>query len=316
MNTIITKEEEKRDIKPIKTIERKPVKNYVTKARKVIRQNWRMQLYETIYRYRKPQSRVFATLMLFLILLHSTAVILETVETWDRHLHKVFIYVQWSVTILFTIEYFLRIIALPRPSNYIFSPIGILDFLSIFPFYLGFFGFPKFKYLTVIRLARLFRIFQVFNLISYQGEAGTLVEALKASRFKITIFILAVIISVTIIGATMFVIEGPEHGFANIPTGIYWAVVTITTVGYGDIAPQTPWGKTLATILMLMGYSTIVVPTSIVSAEIAKRTDKKNFLENKTCFYCGLKGHDSDAQHCKRCGSKLWGDLGDDDDDL
>lgn len=315
MNTIIA-EEEKRNIKTIKEIEGKPVRNYVTKARRVIRQNWRMQLYETIYRYRKPQSRIFATLMLFLILLHSTAVILETVDAWDWYIHDVFISVQWTVTILFTIEYFLRIVALPRAKNYIFSPIGVLDFLSIFPFYLGFFGFPQFKYLTVIRLVRLFRIFQVFNLISYQGEAGTLVDALKASRFKITIFILAVIISVTIIGAAMFVVEGPENGFVNIPTGIYWAVVTITTVGYGDIAPQTPLGKTFATMLMLMGYSTIVVPTSIVSAEIAKRNDKKNFLQEKTCFYCGLKGHDSDAHHCKRCGSKLWGSEGDDDDYL
>lgn len=285
---------------------------YITAARRVIRTKWRYNLYNTIYRSETTSSKAFAIALLLLIGLSSTAVILETVKEFKVAYGQAFNFIAWSTTILFSIEYILRIICLPKPKRYILSSLGVLDFLAIFPAYLGLFGFTSVTFLMVIRLVRLFRLFRVFNLVEYTGEAGVLVDALKSSRHKITVFIVAVMISVTIIGSLMYVIEGPKHGFNSIPRGIYWAIVTITTVGYGDMAPQTYQGQALASLLMLLGFSTIVVPTSIVSAEIAKHRDSKpEVLSNKECFGCGMTGHDLNASYCKYCGSRLW----DDDDD-
>ena len=285
---------------------------YIGKARRLIKTKWRYDLYKTIYRSESNSSKAFDIVLLALILLSSTAVILETVKEFKVAYGSWFTFVAWFTTVLFSIEYLLRIIALPKPSRYIFSPLGILDFLAIFPMFLGLFGFASVTFLTVIRLVRLFRLFRVFNLVEYTGEAGVLVDALRSSRHKITVFLIAVMISVTIIGSLMYVIEGPKHGFTSIPRGIYWAIVTITTVGYGDMAPKTYEGQALASVLMLLGFSTIVVPTSIVSAEIAKQRDKSSpTLSNKECFGCGMVGHDLNASYCKYCGSRLW----DDDDD-
>lgn len=280
-------------------------------ARKVIQSNWRYSLYKTIYRSDTTSSKIFAVSLLFFICLSSTAVILESVESYKIAYSQVFNFIAWATTILFSIEYILRIICLPKPMRYVLSPLGILDFLATFPAYLGLLGFSSVTFFMVIRLVRLFRLFRVFNLVEYSGEAGTLVDALKSSRHKITVFIVAVVISVTIIGSIMYVIEGPKHGFTSIPRGIYWAIVTVTTVGYGDMAPQTPPGQALASLLMLLGFSTIVVPTSIVSAEIAKQREITPVLSNKECFGCGVTGHDLNASYCKYCGSRLW----DTDDD-
>ena len=286
-----------------------PQAKYIKNARKLIQTKWRFNLYKTIYRSESVSAKAFDIVLLSLILISSTAVILETVKEFKLAYGSWFTFTAWFTTILFTVEYFLRIIALPKPFRYIFSPLGIIDFLAIFPMFLGLLGFASVTFLMVIRLVRLFRLFRVFNLVEYSGEAGVLVDALKSSRHKITVFLVAVMISVTIIGSLMYVIEGPKHGFNSIPRGIYWAIVTITTVGYGDMAPKTYEGQALASVLMLLGFSTIVVPTSIVSAEIAKQRDKNNpVLSNKECFGCGMTGHDLNASYCKYCGSRLWDD--------
>lgn len=288
-----------------------PQAKHLRSARKVVASKWRYKLYTTIYRSETLGSKIFAVALLFFICLSASAVILETVEPYKKAYGPVFNFIAWTTTILFSIEYILRIICLPRPMRYVLSPLGILDFMATFPAYLGLLGFTSVTFLMVIRLVRLFRLFRVFNLVEYTGEAGTLVDALKSSRHKITVFIIAVVISVTIIGSIMYVIEGPQHGFTSIPRGIYWAIVTVTTVGYGDMAPKTMSGQALASLLMLLGFSTIVVPTSIVSAEIAKQREISPLLSNKECFGCGMTGHDLNASYCKYCGSRLW----DDDDD-
>jgi len=288
-----------------KEIPQKAKVYYTTKARKFVQQTWKHQLFVMIYRSRHKSSKVFASLLFTLILLSTIVTMLETVQEINQAYSSLLKGLSWFFTIVFTIEYFLRIIALPRPGRYVFSPMGILDFVAIFPSYLLLWSGLGVNYLMVVRFIRIFRIFRVFDLVKHSGEANVLLIALKASRHKITIFILSVLSCVIIVGSLMFIIEGPKNGFHNIPTAVYWAIVTLTTVGYGDLAPQTPLGQVLASLMMLMGYSTIVVPTSIVSAEIAKHR-KTEVLEGKTCLGCGIQGHDSDAKYCKHCGSNLW----------
>ncbi|MEO1653014.1 MAG: ion transporter, partial [Bacteroidota bacterium] len=225
---------------------------------------------------------------------------------------RLFAFIEWFVTILFTVEYILRVIATPRPTRYIFSTIGFIDFISVFPTYLTLFLLSTTNYLAVVRLVRLFRLFRVFDskeYSKYTREAGYLSQALKNSQRKISIFILIVMISVTIIGSLMYVIERDGNpGFNSIPRSIYWAIVTLTTVGYGDIAPQTSLGQTLASFLMLMGFSTIVVFTSIVGAEVYRQRDEKRSLSNsKSCLECNMTGHEEVASYCKYCGGRLWG---------
>ncbi|MCU0446507.1 MAG: ion transporter [Microscillaceae bacterium] len=245
-----------------------------------------------------------------LILLSSLAVILQTVEELGKEYALVFQTIEWVLTIAFTIEYLLRIIASPAANRYIFSRFGMLDFLAFCPFYLSFFNVVNVNFLLVLRLIRLFRLLRMFDLVEYsyyKHELMLLVQALRNSRRKISIFLLTVFVAVTILGSLMYVIEGKENGFVSIPKGIYWAVVTISTVGYGDVTPKTPLGQLIASALMLMGFSTIVVFTSIVGAEIYKQSDqKKEILAHKSCLDCGMGGHDSDASYCKHCGSRLW----------
>lgn len=292
----------------------KPTRSFIASARKVISTPWRFAIYKTIYRDDTLASKIFAVILLFFITLSSTAVILETVPELAIY-QNFFENIMWVVTLIFSVEYILRIVCLPKPWRYVWSPLGILDFIAIFPVYLGLFDVLSISinYLLVIRLVRLFRLFNVFDLVQYTGEASILATALASSRHKIAIFLLSVMISVTIIGTLMYLVEGPEHGFDSIPKGVYWAIVTVTTVGYGDVAPQTGMGKALASLLMLLGFSTIVVPTSIVSAEIAQhRDDQIEQLSAKTCMGCGMHGHDIDAKYCKYCGTHLW----DSDDDF
>ncbi|NJO02912.1 MAG: ion transporter [Bacteroidia bacterium] len=269
------------------------------------RAGWRYALYKIIYR-----SKTFSVVLLFLIILSSLAVIMQTVPDWRPAYRSSFRYIELFVTILFTIEYLLRIIAAPKPGRYVFSLVGFVDLFSIFPVYLSIFNLVSINYLMVIRLVRLFRLLRVFDLMEYTKytrEVKVLRQALSNSRRKISIFILSVLIAVTMIGSLMYLVEGPENGFVSIPKGIYWAVVTLTTVGYGDVTPQTSIGQALASLLMLLGFSTIVVFTSIVSAEIYKREEKKKTSNEKSCLDCGMDGHDSNASYCKYCGSRLWG---------
>ncbi|MCB1023246.1 MAG: ion transporter, partial [Acidobacteria bacterium] len=208
---------------------------------------------------------------------------------------------EWLFTILFSIEYLLRLISVKKPWRYALSFYGIVDILAIAPTLLSLFV-PGFQYLVAIRILRFLRIFRIFKLTEYISEAQIITSALRASAKKIGVFLLGVISLVTIIGSMMYVIEGGENGFSNIPLSIYWAVVTLTTVGYGDLAPQTHLGKFFASIVMILGYGIIAVPTGIVTVEIGKAV---SHTPTANCHSCGVEGHDSDAIFCKYCGTRL-----------
>jgi voltage-gated potassium channel len=219
-------------------------------------------------------------------------------EEWGHSLHVA----ELVLTILFTIEYLLRIYCLQHPKKYIFSFYGIIDFISILPTYLMYF-FPGTQVLMMLRLIRVMRIFRILKLIQYVGEADLLIKALKASSRKVTVFLLGIIIFVSIFGSLMHFIEGGEHGFSSIPQSMYWAIVTLTTVGYGDVAPHTPMGKAFASLVMIMGYAVLAVPTGIVTVEFSKAFHQN--IPTRCCESCGKEGHDDDAIYCKKCGEEI-----------
>ncbi len=213
---------------------------------------------------------------------------------------------EWIFTILFTMEYALRVFVSHRPKSYIFSVLGIIDLLALLPTYLSLF-ISGTQYLMVIRALRLLRVFRILKLSRYLGEAKILADALDSSRKKISVFLVAVVALVIILGTVMYMVEGGQNGFTSIPRSIYWAIVTITTVGYGDIAPQTVLGQSIAALLMLTGYAIIAVPTGIVTSELTAkgRYDQKPKTNNLVCPNCDHFHHDDDAKFCKNCGSHL-----------
>jgi len=263
---------------------------------------WRTKIYEVIFEADTPSGKLFDVLLIVAILLSVTVVFLESIEVLKNDYGRIFYALEWGFTILFTIEYSLRIISVNKPLKYIFSFYGIIDFLSIAPTYLSLIIVGS-QYLLAIRILRLLRVFRVFKLTHLLTQSNILVGALKASRAKIAVFLFAVLTSVVVIGAIIYVVEGPEHGFTSIPVSMYWAIVTLTTVGYGDISPQTPLGQFIASIVMIMGYAIIAVPTGIVSVEIASAAKKQ--VTTQVCPNCLSEGHDKDATHCKYCGEKL-----------
>lgn len=264
---------------------------------------WRRKLYIIIFESDTPAGKAFDVVLLFFILFSILTVILESVASYRMEYGRLFISLEWFFTAVFTVEYLFRILTYPRPWRYIFSFYGLVDLFSILPTYLALFlRGPQF--LIVIRGLRLLRIFRVLKLSRFLGEAETLKKALKASVAKIVVFIGAVFMVVIIVGALMYLIEGPEHGYSNIPTSIYWGVVTITTVGYGDISPQTAPGQALATLLMLLGYGIIAVPTGIVSAELT-RAEKKRSPTVVACPRCKPEDHPEDSSFCRFCGLEL-----------
>jgi len=263
---------------------------------------WRNKIYEVIFEADTPPGKLFDVLLILAILLSVTVVFLESIEEVKNNYGQIFYALEWGFTILFTVEYLLRIISVNKPLRYIFSFYGIIDFLSIAPTYLSLIIVGS-QYLLAIRILRLLRVFRVFKLTHLLTQSNILVEALKASRAKIAVFLFAVLASVVVIGAIIYVVEGPENGFTSIPVSMYWAIVTLTTVGYGDISPQTPLGQFIASIVMIMGYAIIAVPTGIVSVEIASVARKH--ITTQVCPNCLAEGHDKDASHCKYCGSNL-----------
>jgi len=266
------------------------------------RSPWRRKLYEVIFEADTPAGKAFDIILILSIVLSVAVVMLDSVSFF-RERHGTFLYAtEWFFTILFTAEYVLRLFCVGRPLLYATSFFGVVDLLAIIPTYLSFLV-PGSQYLLVIRTLRVLRIFRVLKLVQYIDEAQYLMQALKASRRKITIFLFTVLNIVVIVGALMYVIEGVEHGFTSIPRSIYWAVVTLTTVGYGDISPYTNIGQTLAALVMILGYSIIAVPTGIVTAELTFGRDRK--ITTQACSECSAEGHDSDAVHCKYCGAKL-----------
>ncbi len=263
---------------------------------------WRHRLHEIIFEADTPAGKTFDVILIWCIVFSVTAVILESV-TDIRNAYGTILYtVEWFFTLLFTIEYVLRIISVTKPTKYIKSFFGIVDLLAVIPTYVSIF-IPGSQYLLSIRILRLLRVFRVFKLSTYLSEAQIIMDALRASRRKIFVFLFAVIMIVIIIGSSMYVIEGEKNGFLDIPTSIYWSIVTLTTVGYGDLSPQTPMGKALASLVMIMGYGIIAVPTGIVTAELSQAGRKE--VSTQACPSCGSEGHDPDATHCKYCGTPL-----------
>ncbi len=264
---------------------------------------WRQRLYEIIFESDTFEGKAFDIALLVLIAASTLTVLLESIPAFHDQYFTILLIIEWSFTILFTIEYILRLISVRRPLRYATSFYGLVDLLAILPTYLSIL-FPGGQYFLVIRALRLLRIFRIFKLAEYLNEANIIMRALQASRRKIGVFLLAVLLLVTIIGALIYVVEGEASGFTDIPTSIYWAIVTLTTVGYGDIAPQTPLGKAIASLVMLIGYSIIAVPTGIVTAELS-RPLRAGQVTTQVCPYCAREGHDNDAIYCKFCGNML-----------
>ncbi|MDP8242996.1 MAG: ion transporter [Candidatus Hinthialibacter antarcticus] len=264
--------------------------------------SWRHRLHEIIFEADTKIGKAFDVVLIACILASVIAVMLESVKE-IREVYGPYLYAaEWVFTILFTVEYVLRLACIGRPLRYAFSFYGIVDLIAILPTYLDQF-LPGARFMLVVRVLRVLRIFRVLKLAQYIREADLLIKALRASRRKIAVFIYTVAIVVVIIGSFMHLIEGEENGFTSIPRSVYWAVVTLTTVGYGDISPQTPFGQTVAMFIMVLGYGMIAVPTGIVTAELISVNPKK--ISTQACLECGAEGHDFDAVHCKYCGAKL-----------
>lgn len=269
--------------------------NYIPEEAK-----WKRQIFRIIFKSDTKLGLLFDLILLVLILLSTFIVMMESVSVYDAKLHSLFVVLEIIITIIFTIEYALRIITIRNKKSYIFSFFGIIDFLAILPFYLSLF-IPVTKYFLILRMLRMLRVFRILNLMDFMNDGYLIVRALKHSSRKIYIFLLFLVIFCVIVGSLMFMVEGHREGFESIPQSIYWAVVTITTVGYGDVSPVTPLGKFLSILLMLSGYSIIAVPTGIVTAEMR---NKRQNLE-KICGRCGNDDVDDDARYCKICGEKL-----------
>ena len=260
------------------------------------------KLYEIIFESDTREGKLFDVLLLIVIVLSILLVMLESVPSIEKNYHNLLIILEWSITIIFSLEYCLRIWIVSKPKIYIFSFYGIIDFLSILPSYLGLF-FVGTHGLMVIRALRLLRVFRIFKLSRYTRGGIVIIQALKQSRYKISVFLFAVLTMVVIIGTMMYLIEGAENGFTSIPRGIYWAIVTLTTVGYGDISPSTALGQFIASFVMITGYAIIAVPTGIVTAELSKPT--KALPSGQVCENCLSEGLDQDDQYCRFCGEKF-----------
>ena len=267
--------------------------------------NWKSKLHEIIYEADTPTGKLFDILLLIAILASIILVMLESVGSIDTKYHT-FLYVsEWVITILFSIEYITRVITVKKPSKYIFSFYGIIDFLSTIPMYLSFFLVGS-QSLVALRALRLLRVFRILKLTRYIGESTNLVRALKLSRARIAVFISFVIILCVILGTIMYLVESEQgSGFTSIPTSVYWAIVTLTTVGYGDIAPHTPLGQLIASAIMILGYGIIAIPTGIVGVEMAKEKGPEINLNTNSCQNCSADNHKDDAKFCYKCGEKL-----------
>ena len=262
------------------------------------------KIFTVIFGTDTPAGKAFDVVLLTLILLSVIVVVLESVRPIREASPVLFTSVEWFFTIIFTLEYLLRIYSAPDPVKYMTSFFGVIDLLAILPTYLGLF-FHHSTFLLTFRALRLLRMFRVFKLARYLREATILVRALRSSIYKIIVFFGAVLTLVLVLGTLIYLIEGEEHGFTSIPQSMYWAIVTVTTVGYGDLAPATVPGKLLASVAMLTGYSIIAVPTGIISVELGKAVREGRRKGKKACPGCGHQTHDDDARFCKICGSPL-----------
>ncbi len=270
-------------------------------------QQFRKKTYIVIYGTNTIAGKAFDLILLGVIVLSILLTMMETVKSFETKYHDIRITLEWGITIFFTIEYFLRIISINKPLKYIFSFYGIIDLIATLPMYLAQ-VFAGSGVLSIVRSLRLLRLFKVLNHPQFTGQSQQLKDALLASKGKILVFIYFVLISTVLIGSIMYVVEGRENGFTSIPTSIYWTIVTLTTVGYGDISPVTPLGQFLASLVMILGYGVIAVPTGIVSAELAKTDQKLAIIDKNPCADCGAEGHQENAKFCHQCGNNLLDD--------
>jgi voltage-gated potassium channel len=266
------------------------------------RSSWREQLYVIIFESDTPPGKLFDLLLIVAIAASVIVVMFDSVASIHARYGMLLRVLEWGFTLLFTAEYVLRILCVEQPKKYVFSFFGMVDLLAIVPTYVSIL-LPGTEFMSIVRALRILRVFRILKLGAYLSEANILLLSLKASRKKIEVFVLAVILLVIIFGSLMYLIEGEKNGFTSIPRSIYWAIVTLTTVGYGDIAPRTPLGQALASFIMICGYGIIAVPTGIVSAEMVRATGEGR--EHKICPGCKAAYHDSDAEFCKYCGGEL-----------
>ncbi len=267
----------------------------------------RASLYEIVFGYETRAGRTFDLLLIGAILISVTAAVLDSVESLHNRYGTFLYWLEWMFTILFTFEYFLRIYITDKRREYIFSFYGLVDLFSILPTYIALL-FPSAFYLIVIRVMRVLRIFRILKLFRYMGEANLLFAALLQARRKIFVVLFSVVTLIIIFGSVMFIIEGPENGYTSIPVSIYWAIVTITTVGYGDITPHTPLGQFVASVAMICGYAIIAVPTGIIGAELMQEVQRRSEAvqrASRECVNCKSTNHDMDARFCKLCGHHI-----------
>lgn len=270
------------------------------------KKDWRYKLHEIIYESDTRAGKLFDVVLLWLILFSVLLVMLESVEELNARYYAFFNIAEWFITILFTIEYIARIVTVKRPLSYIFSFYGIIDFLSTLPKYLSVLLVGT-QVLVAFRALRLLRIFRILKLHHYVGESQRIANALRASRTRILVFLFAILVICIVLGAVMYLVEDRESGFTSIPKSVYWAIVTLTTVGYGDIAPQSIIGQFIASLIMILGYSIIAIPTGIITSEMTRANPlgKDNISTQNSCPNCSAEGHLYSAKYCYRCGTWL-----------
>ncbi|WP_434569422.1 ion transporter [Pseudomonas sp. R3-56] len=265
--------------------------------------NWRERLYVIIFQTDTVAGRRFDSTLLLIILASLVIVMLDSIDSVHKNYAALLAYIEWGFTLIFIVEYGLRLYCSPKPLRYAFSFYGLVDLLAIVPGILALY-YSDAQYLLIVRIIRMLRIFRVLKLSPYLKQANYLLAALRGSKQKIIVFLVSVSTLVTVFGTLMYVIEGPEHGFTSIPKGIYWAIVTLTTVGFGDIVPKTPLGQVVSSLVMITGYSIIAVPTGIFTAELATAMRGDQLKHN--CPVCSKNNHEHGAAFCSRCGNALF----------
>jgi voltage-gated potassium channel len=266
----------------------------------VVSDKFRHKLHEVIHEADTPAGKLFDLFLLILIIISIAGVMLESVASVHRQYGYELFVIEWVITIFFSLEYIGRILTVRKPLAYILSFMGVVDLLATVPNYVDLF-FPGLHFLLALRAIRLLRVFRILKLVHFVGASDMLMLALKRSRVKIAVFLFTVIVLCIILGTVMYMVEGPENGFTNIPVGIYWTIVTLTTVGFGDITPQTPLGQFISMVIMILGYGIIAVPTGIVTSEIVSGKDHNT----QRCPNCHADKHKDTAKYCYNCGTKL-----------